>query len=189
MAMRKKKPVISLRKKRSYTHLTPKKMLSAIHGSRGLMSEIARRIGCSYSAVTSILHAKTGIGPTWNRVRRAYMEECERIGDRAEAAIYDAIEQRLDIATSARTAIAYAKMKLRKRGFVDETHTVLDGGTNPIQVATTLVPIDELNLPLPIMKMILEKVKKRDAEMVKANPDGDGGVAAILEQTIDDGDE
>lgn len=101
--------------------ITPKAFTEAVQGSRGLQTEIARRLGCSWLTVHKILLGQQGKGPIWDKARLSYRDEVEGVGDLAERTIHDAMEQRLDIATASRTALSYAKMKLKSRGFQDET--------------------------------------------------------------------
>lgn len=150
------------------TPITPKVFIQAVKGSRGLQTEIARRIGCSWLTVHNVLLGKHGKGPQWDRARRAYGEEVECVGDLAEGTIHDAMEQRLDIATASRTAIAFAKMKLKSRGFVDETKTVIEGSLNHTH---TIVPIEKLDLSLETRKALLEAIEKW--EKTEKNEEGE----------------
>jgi len=157
-----------------YTKLQPKRVIAAIKGSRGLKTEIARRLQCSYSQLCKVLSGGSGKGTEWNNVRREYATELERVGDLAEGTIYDALEQRADIGVAARTALQYAKLKLGKRGYKETTHNVVtgkDGNAVEVNVNQHLLPIDELDLPLDVKKQILKAMEKREQEILSQQPE------------------
>lgn len=145
---------------RKYTRITPKAFRTAVKGSGGLCGEIARRLGCSYSAIQNIVHGRTGRGKYWDKARKAFQDEIEEVGDLAETAIQDAMRQRGDIATAARTGLNYAKLRLRHRGFVSSQTTVLEGGVNPLTINTGILPLEKLDLPLNVRKIVLAAMEK-----------------------------
>lgn len=160
---------------RQYVALTPMQVIKALPGTRGIIARLARNLGCSYGAARNAVQGHSHQGKAWEQVRKAYDDECEQFGDDAEDAIQDALTQRLDISTAARTGLAVAKMKLRHRGYVERTEVTHEGGVNPIRMETkhTLVDIEKLGLPLEVRKQILEAMEKNDGQADR----GEGGAA------------
>jgi len=89
-----------------------KQFLDAIPNSGGIISTIARRVGCDWRTAKKYIDEL----PT---VNQAYQNECERVLDLAETTIITAMTQDKDV----QTAKWYAMQKGRKRGY-GEQHTV-----------------------------------------------------------------
>lgn len=163
------------KQRRKYVGLTPSTFIAALKGTRGILCRIAENVGCTRATIDNFIHGRTNRGKIWDAAREAYYDECERFGDDAETTIGDAIDQRLDIATAARTALVVMKSKFHRRGWIDKTTVAHEGGATPIQVnhRHTLVDVDKLDLPLEVRKQILEAMEKNDGQADR----GEGGAA------------
>lgn len=135
-------------------------VIAAIRGSGGIKQLIADRLGCSWTTVYLCLSRE---GPGWDRVRTAYRDECERIGDLAEEAIKDCITQRRDLAVASQNARWFLSRRHKERGFGDESKVTVQGGDKPIQVQATKYTLDDLDLPLEVRKEILKAIEKKEA--------------------------
>jgi hypothetical protein len=136
------------------------RIMKAIKGSLGNKTEIARRVGCTWGVIQQALGRES-----WGDVREAYQNEVEGMGDIAEQAIRDAIEQRLDISTASRTAqwlLSRARYKTRDLG--ETTKIVLEGGDKPLHVVSDQIPLDTLGLPLELRRQVLEAIEANEQE-------------------------
>lgn len=93
-----------------------KQFIEAITGSGGIVSTIARRVGCDWRTAKKYIDDL----PT---VNQAYQNECERVLDIAESTIIDAFVTDKDV----QTAKWYAMQKGRGRGY-GERLDVTSGG-------------------------------------------------------------
>ncbi len=172
----KRKLIPMKQKPRKYVMLSPRRFMAAIKGSHGMLTRIAERAGVCYSTVEKIINKrhKYSLSEAWAPVHQAYIEECERVDDIAELAVVESMEQRKDIATAARTGLRYLTTRCRaaKRGFVDRTRMVHEGGERPIQINTTQfdVPIDKLDLPVEVRALILDKMEEYQKSLAAISP-------------------
>lgn len=81
-------------------------VVTAIEGSGGIISDVARRLGCHPGTVTRYIR-------TYTTVRRAFETEKERMKDMAEGVIHEAIRGG-DVSVSK----WYLSMLARERGYV-----------------------------------------------------------------------
>ena len=90
--------------------------IDAIPGSGGIISTIARKVGCVWHTAKKYINQH-------QTVLDAYNAECERVLDRAEAVIIE------DIVTNKDTATAkwYLTMKGRERGYAQTTRNEVTG--------------------------------------------------------------
>ena len=141
-----------------YAPITKATFLTAIRDSHGDRTLIAERIGCSRGHVVNKLN-----DPAWVDVRAEYDQELERLADFMEGRIKLAAEQTLDVATMSRTAQWYlSRPRHRNRGLGDETKTIVEGGDKPVQVEhTNLVRIEELGLPIEVMRAIWAAIEAK----------------------------
>jgi len=86
-----------------------KNFIDAIPNSGGIVSTIARRVGCDWRTAKKYIDEL----PT---VNQAYQNECERVLDIAESTIIDAMIQDKDV----QTAKWYAMQKGRGRGYGEQ---------------------------------------------------------------------
>jgi len=86
-----------------------KNFIDAIPNSGGIVSTIARRVGCDWRTAKKYIDDL----PT---VNQAYQNECERVLDIAESTIIDAMIQDKDV----QTAKWYAMQKGRGRGYGEQ---------------------------------------------------------------------
>ena len=101
---------------------TAQTFVDAIPGTGGIISAIARKVGCDWKTADSWVH-------DFPTVKRAYDAECEAMLDLAESTVLKAIK---DGDTS--DAKWYLTKKGKRRGYGDAVElTGKDGG--PIQVA------------------------------------------------------
>lgn len=137
--------------------LTPHLLLRAIPGTGGLKSKIAEKIGCERNTVHHALREKTG--RAWDRVRQAYDDECQRIGDVAELTLQEVIQQRLDLAQASQNARWYLSKKHKDRGYEEEGKMTVQGGKTPVKITVTKeLEVDKL--PLELRRKILAEMEK-----------------------------
>lgn len=160
--MRKPKPKIPVGR---VNPLTPERFIKALPGTFGIMLRIAENLGCTYQSIYNIMNArKPYIGRAWDRARRLRDIETEQLGDEAEKAVRDSIQQRMDYATSARTALKTLTSKFRNRGWIDTAKMIHEGGDKPIQIEHHNIPFDQLNLKLETRKEILDAIEELKAK-------------------------
>ena len=80
--------------------------INAIPGSGGIISTIARRVGCAW-------HTAKKYCTEYATVRRAYEGECEKLKDAAESVVVKAIIEENDVSV----AKWYLTMKAKDRGY------------------------------------------------------------------------
>jgi hypothetical protein len=95
--------------------------ISAIPGSGGIISTIAKRVGCAW-------HTAKKYVETMPTVTQAYVNECEAVTDMAESVLLKSIQDG-DVAS----AKWWLTKKGRQRGFADQLELTGAGG-GPIVV-------------------------------------------------------
>jgi len=88
---------------------TAEQFIKAIPGSGGIISTIARRVGCGWHTARDYVDKHPS-------VKQAYDDECEAVLDLAESKTIKAIE-----AGDMQTVRYYLSTKGRKRGYVERT--------------------------------------------------------------------
>jgi len=110
---------------------TTAQFIAAIPGSGGIITTIAKRVGCAWSTAKKFILAH----PT---VARVYQDECELIGDLAETALFKAIKAE-DLAA----VKFYLTTKARDRGYVQKQEVDVTSAGEPIRIIGG-VNLDEL---------------------------------------------
>ncbi len=152
-------------RKRSPYKITAIRLMKAIKESGGIKRKIAERLGCTYNTLLITLKRE---GANWDECRIALRLESERIGDLAEETIHDTMKQRLEMSTASRTAQWYLDRRHTDRGYGKKDQLTLEGGENPLQLQhQTIIPIDELDLPLKTKKEILIAMEKLETKKAK----------------------
>ena len=101
---------------------TAKKFIDAIPGSGGIISTIAKRVGCEWSTAKKYIYEY----PT---VLQAYQDECEAVTDMAESVLIKSIRE-----GDSADAKWWLSRKGRNRGFVERTElTGADGGAVQVE--------------------------------------------------------
>jgi hypothetical protein len=102
---------------------TAEQFIKAIPGSGGIISTIARRVGCGWHTARDYVDKHPS-------VKQAYDDECEAVLDLAESKTIKAIE-----AGDMQTVRYYLSTKGRKRGYVERQEvTGGDGGPVTLRV-------------------------------------------------------
>ena len=94
--------------------------IDAIPGSGGIISTIARRVGCSWHTAQHYINTH----PT---VQRAYSDECELIADMAESAVIKAIQT-----GNVGASKWYLATKGAIRGYAQKQDIELTSGGSPL---------------------------------------------------------
>jgi hypothetical protein len=105
-----------------YNHYSVKKFIEAIPGTGGIISAIAKKVGCSWHTAKKYIR-------TYATIRQAYNDECEAILDMAEQTLLKSIKE-----GNTGDARWYLARKGRKRGYILETEIKQDvtSGGEPI---------------------------------------------------------
>lgn len=106
-----------------------KVFIKAIPGSGGIISTIAKRVGCTWNTAKKYIEE-------YATVQEAYQDECERVDDIAESTLINAIEGG-DVASA-----KWWLSKKRKQTFGDAVD-VTSGG-EPITVVSVGIDVDRL---------------------------------------------
>ncbi len=147
-------PSSNTRRRRPYK-LTRNKLLKAIRGSGGILSEIARRCGVHTSTVTDALRRKG-----WEAVEALRLAELESTADLAEAVIIETFERReANPALASQNARWFLSRKARDRGYGDARAIGTERSDTPAGAGTPpeLVPIECLSLET--RRKILEELE------------------------------
>ena len=142
--------------KRRGLKLTPVRVKKALEGSHGIKGLIAQRLGCSYYALSKAMARE---GDAWDECRYLYKLEQEKVGDIAEITVCESMQQRVDIGVASTTARWYLDRKHADRGYGKKDQLTLEGGSNPITMQHTLIPVGELNLSLQCKREILKAME------------------------------
>lgn len=162
--IRKPKPKVHVGRP-THPLVTPERFIKALEGTCGIGIRIAENLGCTYQTIYNILHEhKSYKGRQWDRARRMRDLEVETLGDMAEQAVRDSVQQRMDYATSARTALKTLTSKFRNRGWIDTAKMIHEGGDKPIQIEHHNIPFAQLNLKLETRKEILDAIEELKAK-------------------------
>lgn len=95
---------------------TAEQFIKAIPGSGGIISTIARRVGCGWHTARDYVDKHPS-------VKQAYDDECEAVLDLAESKTIKAIE-----AGDMQTVRYYLSTKGRKRGYVERQEITGENG-------------------------------------------------------------
>jgi transposase-like protein len=110
--------------------------ITAIPGTGGIVSAIARKVGCEWETVRAWIDKY----PT---VKRAYDAECEAMLDLAESAVLRNIKLAAQGEGDTQDAKWYLTKKGKRRGYGDSMEvTGKDGG--PAIIAVVKMPVDAL---------------------------------------------
>ena len=156
-----KKKIKKPHKKNSVGRIIPARLLKAIKGSCGIRHRIAERLGCSYATLNKALQME---GDDWEECRNLLKAEREKVGDIAEMTVCESMLQKVDIGVASTTARWYLDRKHADRGYGKKDQLTLEGGSNPISINHTLIPIAALNLPLEIKRDILKAMEVWEKE-------------------------
>lgn len=104
---------------------TPEQAIAAIAGTGGIKANIATRLGVSRWTFDNYLKK-------WASVRLAYDEECERVTDRAETVLIQAINE-----GDVDSAKWYLKHKGKARGYTERVEMTGENG-GPVRHITTI---------------------------------------------------
>lgn len=151
-----KKETKNTHKKNSVGRIIPARLKKAIKGSCGIRNRIAERLGCAYETLDKALAME---GDDWEECRNLLKAEREKVGDIAEMTVCESMQQKVDIGVASTTARWYLDRKHTDRGFGKKEQLTLEGGSNPIQMQHTLVPVGELNLSLQCKREILKAME------------------------------
>ena len=140
--------------------VTPKKLRNAIQGTGGNKTLIARKLDVIRNTIVVCL-AREGKG--WDKARRAYNDECEKVADSAESTVQEMIGQRSDINLAASTARWYLSIIRQKYKETKTLHLKADVNAHVKVQQRMVVAVEELPLDLrrQIMKAIEKKEKKK----------------------------
>ena len=106
----------------SYKDYPMENVLKAIENSQGIVSIIAKRIGCKSETAENLI-------ARWKETQKAYTSECSSVLDLAETVVIK------DIAKgSVSTAKWYLALKGRERGYNPQPVIKLDPGTDPLNI-------------------------------------------------------
>lgn len=101
---------------------TAKQFIDAIPGSAGIVTTIAKRVGCSWHTCKKYIE-------TYPTIRDAYQDECESLTDYAESKLIEAIK-----AGDLAAVKYYLSTKGKNRGYSERQEvTGKDGG--PVELA------------------------------------------------------
>lgn len=139
--------------------LTSSRVLKAIPGTGGILTRLAKRLECSYSAIHSFFQKCNDPD-----VLEAWSHEKEYIGDIAEQTIQESMMQRLDLSEASKTARWYLEKRHKDRGYVDAKQLTLEGGKVPLSFQQeTIVSVDALDaLPLDTRRQILAALREKE---------------------------
>ena len=98
--------------------------IEAIPGSGGIISTIAKRVGCSWHTAKKYI-------TNYATVRRAYDDECEKVTDLAESVVFLALKSD-NPQTAVTTAKWYLTMKARDRGYAPQSQVDVTSGGQPL---------------------------------------------------------
>jgi len=112
------------------TDLTAEEMIEAIPGSAGIVSTIARKVGCSWPRARKFIDQH----PT---VLDAYRAECEKIKDLAETKMIEIISDK-----DPGTIRWYLSTKARDRGYGEHQDITLHGEVGLIEVERATKSLD-----------------------------------------------
>ena len=161
-----KKEIKKPHKKNSVGRITPARLLKAIKGSCGIRYRIVDRLGCAYGTLNRALKKE---GDDWEECRNMLKAEKEKVGDIAEITICETMQQKVDIGVASTTARWYLDRRHADRGYGKKDQLTLEGGSNPITMQHTLIPVGELNLSLQCKREILKAMEVW--EVTKAKED------------------
>lgn len=144
---------------RKSAHFSKAQFLIALMGTGGVIKDIAKGLDTSSERVRILLDR-----PDWDDVREAWLEEMRAMKDHAICALRDAMIQRLDVATAARTAQWYLS-KVEREQFGDKVN---EGEPIRVQHAHlhATVSVDALDLPLDVRRKILEAAEAKEQEAI-----------------------
>ena len=115
---------------------TSKQFVDAIPGTGGIVTAIARRVGCDWHTARKYIDEH----PT---VAQAYQDECESVLDMAEAKTIELIKS-----GDQQMIRYYLSTKGKKRGYVERQEvTGADGGPVGLQIVEEIVDVPDADRP------------------------------------------
>ena len=118
---------------------TAQQFIDAIPGTAGIVTTIARRIGCDW-------HTARRYIDQYPTIKAAYDDECEKVLDAAESAVIQAITPKEGGEADIPTAKWYLTMKGAKRGYAPterHEHSGTDGGPITLKVVYDEAPAQD----------------------------------------------
>lgn len=164
-----KKEIKKPHKKNSVGKIIPARLLKAIKGSCGIRHRITKRLGCAYETLNRALQME---GDDWEECRNLFKAEREKVGDIAEITVCESMQQRVDIGVASTTARWYLDRKHADRGYGKKDQLTLEGGSNPITMRHTLIPVGKLNLSLQCKREILKAMEVWQRTKAKEDESG-----------------
>lgn len=164
-----KKEIKKPRKKNSVGRIIPARLKKAIKGSCGIRHRITERLGCAYETLDKALAME---GDDWEECRNLFKFEREKVGDIAEMTVCESMQQKVDIGVASTTARWYLDRKHADRGYGKKDQLTLEGGSNPIAMQHTVIPVEELNLSLQCKREILKAMEAWEKTKTKEDESG-----------------
>ena len=115
---------------------TTQEFIDAIAGTGGIVSAIARKVGCDWNTAKKYID-------TYPTVRAAYDAECEAMLDLAESTVLRNIKLAAQGVGDTADAKWYLTKKGKRRGYGDSMEVTGEGG-GMIPVAVVKMPVDAL---------------------------------------------
>lgn len=115
----------------SYKNVNKQTVLNAIQNSQGIMSVIAKRLGCSF-------HAAERMCDRWEDTKAALADEREFVLDMAESVVFKSINN-----GSEATAKWLLALKGKARGYDSQTTLCVDNGS-PLNIRFDGMTKDEI---------------------------------------------
>lgn len=131
--------------------------MRAIPGTGGVLCKIADNLQITRDRVARLLER-----PDWMEVRDYLFHEMETAADKAETAINEIIDQRLDTPSRLRAA-CYLLEHRRKSIFGQELKVKHEGGDSPIRVLG--INLDLNALSVDVKRQLLELAEATEAKM------------------------
>jgi len=100
---------------------TAQQFIEAIPGTGGIITAIARKVGCSWHTAKKYID-------NYATIQRAYQDECESILDLAEAKVISAIKD-----GDSQMIRYYLSTKGKRRGYSERHETDITSGGKPLQ--------------------------------------------------------
>lgn len=146
-------------------------MLDAIRGSKGIWSVVAKKLGCTISAVQRSLSQ-----PGWELVLDAFQQEKLRASGMVEKRLFDIALHSVDDNASIRAAMII--LPVMNPEYRPSSKVVVEGGDKPIQHqhVHVVVTSDVLGLPPEQRLQVLEAAEQQEGDM-----NGEGEVKDVCD--------
>ena len=148
-------------RRKSRSRLPKRTVRRAIEGSYGNKKTIQERLGCAYSSIDGLLNRKG-----WEDLKEQFEFEKERLNDLAEDVLVETMEGGAHPAVASANARWVLERLGKSRGYGKEETVNIQGGDRPITVEHT-IPVENLDLPLPVRRMILEAIERQEMKMIE----------------------